>query len=448
MCLGIVLAEKDTMALRVWRGVRDYLHKLRFQRNAWLYLLSTILTGVAFGIYRLLFNFYVTSLNYDAALVGNLVSVSSLAALFGAFPAGYLCDRLGRKLSLLLSGAMLSASVIGIVLWHNPPGFYLMNVLSGLAQALTGVTSGPFLMENSGDQERTYLFSFNAGVQTIAASVGNWGGGQLPTWLGGWLGVSAVSATAYGWSIAVVGATSLLALLPLALLRQPQLPRSQRPTSLSPFQFLVRQPVLLFKLLAPQGIIALGAGLLMPFLNLFFRSAYSRSDAEIGTLFAFGSLSMGLGLLAAPPLAERWGKMRFVIFTQALSIPFLIMLGFSPQDWYGLAAAAYLIRVALMNMSSPVYQTFMMEQVGPEARATVAGLNSVLWNAGWFISPLVSGLLQVSFGFTPVFLGTIGTYVIAIVMMWFFFWRAPQGGRPAVAPALADPPDLAGQGHD
>ncbi len=438
------------MVHRVGLGIRGYIRRLRFRRNAWLYLLSAILTGVAFGIYRLLFNFFVLSLDpsYNEQLLGSLVSVSSGAAIVGAFPAGYLSDRLGRKTSLLIASALLSTSVLGVVLLRSPLGFYLMNVLSGLAQALQGVTSGPFLMENSGDEERTYLFSFNAGAQTIASSVGNWGGGQLPTWLGALLGVSAVSAPAYGGSIVVVGATSLLALLPLSLLRRPHFLPGERSQALSPFQFLRREPVLLLKLLTPQWIIALGAGLLMPFMNIFFRGAYGSSDAEIGTLFALGSLSMGLGLLAAPPLAERWGKMRFVIFTQALSIPFLIMLGFSPRDWFWLAAAAYLIRVALMNMSGPVYQTFMMEQVGPEARATVASLNSILWNTGWFVSPLVSGLLQANFGFAPVFLGTISTYVLAIAMMGLFFWRAPAAARPAVATVAASEADPASEQPD
>jgi hypothetical protein len=82
-------------------------------------------------------------------------------------------------------------------------------------------------------------------------------------------------------------------------------------------------------------------------------------DPVIGSLFAWGSLAMGIGLLIAPPLAERIGKIQRVAVTQALSIPFLIMLGFAP--WFWMSATAYYNRLALMNMSSPVYQTFVME---------------------------------------------------------------------------------------
>ena len=105
----------------------------------------------------------------------------------------------------------------------------------------------------------------------------------------------------------------------------------------------------------------------MPFMNVFFREQYGQTDPAIGALFAWGSLAMGVGLIAAPPLAERMGKIQLVVVTQALSIPFLILLGFAP--WYWLSVIAYLVRVALMNMSTPIYQTFVMERVDASARA-------------------------------------------------------------------------------
>jgi MFS family permease len=115
------------------------------------------------------------------------------------------------------------------------------------------------------------------------------------------------------------------------------------------------------------------------------------------------------------------GKIQLVVITQGLSIPFLIMLGFAP--WFWMSVVAYYVRVALMNMSSPVYQTFVMEHVEPSARATVASLNSMSWNFGWAFSPMISGWLQVRYGFGPPFIGTIILYVVSVVMYWAFFWR-------------------------
>jgi MFS family permease len=407
---------------RLAQGLNAYAGKLRlFRPNARLYLLSVIISGVAFGVFRLLFNFYVLSLGYDEALLGRLLTVTSLVALAGALPAGYFSDRLGRKLSLLLAALLGAAGVAGMVFWPTPTGFYLMNSLMGISQSLAGVTFGPFLVENSDEEERTYLFSFSFGIQMVAGFVGNWLGGRLPAWMGDALGTGATSSSAYGWAILIVAGASFLGLIPLLLLRRQKTARQKGENSVSPFEFARRRPALLFKLVMPLLITSLGAGLLMPFMNIFYRSAYGQSDAAIGGLFAIGSLFMAAGLLAAPPLADRWGKMRVVVVTQALSIPFLVTMGFAP--WYWLSAGSYLVRLGLMNMSNPVYQTFVMEQVDESSRATVASLVSMSWSFGWAFSPTLSGWLQVQYGFTPVYLGTIGTYIVAIVLYWLFFWK-------------------------
>lgn len=423
-----------TVSFRILDGTRTYAHKLRlFRRNARLYLLNTIVTGLSFGVFRLLFNFYVLSLGHDEALLGRLLTGRSLIALGGALPAGYFSDRLGRKFSLLLSSLLLSFAVLGMVVWRSVPVLYLMTALMGLSQSLAGVTKGPFLMENSGEDERTYLFSFDMGLRMMAMFVGNWFGGQLPAWLGEAAGVSPTSSTAYGWAIACIAGISFVGLLPLVLLRRQRTARQAGRPTLSPFQYARQEPVLLFKLISPMLVTSLGAGLLMPFMNVFFRSVHDRSDAAIGVLFAWGSLAMGIGLLSAPPLADRWGKIRVVVVTQALSIPFLFTLGFAP--WFGLSALAYLVRLTLMNMSNPVYQAFVMEQAEPEARATVASLVSMSWNVGWSVSPTISGWLQVRYGFDPVFVGIIRAYVVAIYLYWRFFWRGDRA--PVSEPEFA-----------
>ena len=407
-------------------------HIRAFKPNARFYLLNVILTGAVMGVFRLIFNFYVLSLGFDEALLGNLITTSSFVALIAALPLGYLADIIGRKNSLVLSGVLLSLSILIMALWQSETSFYSMNVLSGIAQSLAGVTMSPFLMENSSEKERTYLFSFGQGLQMTMASVGNWIGGYLPTWMGNAKNVMATSSVAYGDSIFIIGIGAALAIIPLVFLTSPKLAHSQR-AIFAPFQYAAKNPMLLTKLVLPMLLTSLGAGLVMPFMNVFFRQVHHQPDPVIGTLFAWGSLAMGVGLLIAPPLAERTGKIQLVVITQALSIPFLILLGFSPIFWVG--AATYYVRLALMNMSSPVYQTFIMEHVEPSARATVASLTSMAWNFGWAFSPTISGWLQVRYGFGPSFMGTIILYTISVIMYWAFFWRGSIAAIPATASA-------------
>ena len=416
----------------IGRSLREYSVKVRlFSLNARLYLLNVIIIGAAMGVFRLLFNFYVLSLGFDEALLGRLITTSSLTALLAALPMGYLADVMGRKKSLLISGALTSSSILVMVLWPTEETLYGMNVVSGIGQSLGAVTMAPFLMENSGEKERTYLFSFSSGLQMAMASVGNWIGGYLPTWIGNSRGVPAISSEAYAGALLIVSLTIAFGLLPLSLLRTPRLQRSDK-SVFAPINYASKNPALLGKLILPLLITSLGAGLIMPFMNVFFRQVHHQPDPVIGSLFAWGSLAMGLGLLLAPPLADRMGKVRFVVVTQSLSIPFLIILGFSPLFW--MSAIAYYIRLALMNMSGPVYQTFVMEQVEPSARATVASLASMAWNFGWAFSPTISGYLQVQFGFGPSFLGTITLYIISTIMYYAFFLHGKEHQVPAPSP--------------
>lgn len=423
---------KSNFAFSLSRMLSDYAVRVRaFRPNARLYLLNVMVTGAAMGVYRLLFNFYVLSLGFDEAMLGTLITVTSLTALLAALPMGYLADLLGRKRSLMISGWMISISILVVVFWPNEASLYAMNVLSGLAQSLAAVTNAPFLMENSGEKERTYLFSFSAGIQMAMASVGNWVGGYLPTWVAGFRDISPTSSQAYAGALLVIGLTAALGVLPLVWLRTPRLRRAER-SIFAPIAYARQHPVLLGKLVLPMLVTSIGAGLIMPFMNVFFREVHHQPDPVIGSLFAWGSLAMGVGLLVAPPLADRMGKIRLVVVTQGLSIPFLVLLGFSPIFW--VSAAAYYVRLALMNMSSPVYQTFVMEHVDDSARATVASLVSMAWNFGWAFSPTISGFLQVRYGFGPPFLGTIVLYAVSILLYWSFFQR--RAPLPAPAPAM------------
>jgi len=404
--------------------LRTYAEKLhQFSPNARWYLASVVITGASMGVFRLLFNFYVLSQGYDETLLGNLITASSLTALLVALPMGYLADRLGRKRSLILGAAAVSLAVWVMVLLPSAGMFVAMNVLMGLGQSLSGVSMGPFLMENSGDTERTYLFSFSSGFQTASAFVGNWIGGYLPTWIGAAIGVSPMATLAYGGALMVIASVAALGIVPLLALRTPRLAANQR-SAFAPLTYFGSHAGILSKLVLPMLVTSIGAGLIMPFMNVFFRTVYHQPDPVIGSMFAWGSLAMGVGLLIAPPLADRFGKIQLVVVTQALSIPFLALLGFAP--WFGLSALAYYFRLALMNMSGPVYQTFVMEHVDKEGRATVASLVSMASNFGWAISPTVSGWMQVRYGFDPAFAGTILLYTLSVALYWWFFWKSPR----------------------
>ncbi len=414
--------------------VSIYLKRIgQFSRNARFFLLSAILSGAALGVYRLLFNFFALSLDLNASIIGHILTISSVVALLLALPLGYLADTLGRKVSLLIGAALISLAIGCMVLFPSEAMFYAMSAVMGAAQSLSAVTMAPFLLENSGTEERTYLFSLSQGLSMTASFVGNSIGGYLPGWIGQARNVEPTSSTAYAGALLIVAIVSAFALLPLFFLRTPRLGTSER-SLFAPLGYAFKNRNTIGRMVLPMLITSIGAGLFMPFMNIFFRVVHNQPDPVIGNVLAWGALAMGVGLIIAPPIAERIGKIQLVVITQGLSIPFLIMLGYAP--WFWMSALAHYVRLSLMNMGGPVYNAFVMEQVEPRSRALVASLTSMAWNFGWAFSPSISGWLQVEYGFGPVYLAVIIIYTLSVFLYWKFFWRS----KPAegVEPVPAD----------
>jgi MFS family permease len=249
--------------------------------------------------------------------------------------------------------------------------------------------------------------------------VGSWLGGYLPTWAAQIRGSEPTASEAYALALLAVSAAAAIGFIPLIFLKPAKGTSVEQTAKFSPFTFMRKEPKLMAKLLGPMLLISVGAGFFMPFMNVFFRQVHNQPDPVIGTLFAWGSLAMGIGLMIAPPIADRLGKIRLVVLTQGLSIPFMILLGFAPV--FLLSAAGYYARLTLMNMSNPIYQTFVMEQVEASARSTVASLVSMVMSFGRAFSPTVSGYLQVSYGFGPPFAIAISLYALAVIFYWLFF---------------------------
>lgn len=413
--------------------VKVYFSRLRqFSPNARLLLASLILTGASLGVYRLLFNFYALSLGIDENIIGNFITINSMTALIVALPMGYLADMIGRKKSFLLGGAAVSLAVVGMVIWPHLWVLYAMNVIMGAGQSLSGVTMAPFLLENSGEEERTYLFSMSSGLQMLASFAGNSIGGYLPGWIAKSRGLEATSSGAYAGALGIIAIFSVFGLLPFLAMKTRHLKNEDR-SLFAPLGYAIKNWSVFGKLILPMLITSIGAGLFQPFMNIFFRVVHNQPDPVIGNVLAWGALAMGIGLLIAPPIADRIGKIQLVVITQGLSIPFLVMLGYSP--WFWMSAIGYYVRLSLMNMGGPVYNAFVMERVEPKARALVASLTSMSWNFGWAFSPSISGWLQVRYGFAPVFLLVILLYSLSVYMYWNSFWRKPSAVTAQATPA-------------
>ena len=401
-------------------GTGNYLSRIRsFGSNARWYLLFSLMSGFAMGIMRLLFNFYVLSLGFDPSVLGLLVALPPIVITMSAIPMGMLGHRIGFRHTLMLGVVLMSGALVGISLSTVLVSLALFSILRGLSRTMLQVSSAPFMAENSGTEERTHLFSVQFASRMFANFFGLLLAGVLPGLIAGALNVGAESPAAYRGALLVGATLYALALLPLTRTKsEPIVHGSAEPMRL---REMFHPPGLLFRLFLPQVVIGLGAGALVPFLNVFFRTKFGVPDATLGALFAVQSVLMAFATLIGPALADRWGKTRTVVGVQLLSVPFLGILGYVPM--LSLSAVGFLCRAALMNAANPLYTAFAMEKVSAKQRGAASAMMQMSWQGTRAISSLASGYLQEISGFTLLFPITIVMYSMASVLIYVFFVR-------------------------
>jgi len=202
--------------------------------------------------------------------------------------------------------------------------------------------------------------------------------------------------------------------------------------------FPIRDRAGFVRLVLPGFLISLGAGQVIPFLNIYIERKFGLQLAGLNILFAISNLGTMFAVLLQPALARRMGKIGSVVFVQGVSIPFLLVLGFSPAFWT--VAVALTVRNALMNAGNPIFNAFAMERVSAGERATLSATMSVLWSLGWVIAGPWYSFLQARLGFDAGyavnFITVITLYSVATLLYWVWFGRAERAKIRGAAPAL------------
>lgn len=404
---------------------KHYVQPLRtFDRDTRLFLWMTVINGIIFSGWQLFFNIYMLQSGFTRDFLGIVNSLPALTGLLLGIPIGRLSDRIGRRKALLIGILMSSLTYLGQVIFKQPVLIIIMAALGGIFFMLIIVSSAPLMMKLSDASNRTLLFSLNYGLQTVAGAVGSIFAGQLPAFFGDLLRVDSTSATAYQAVLIVTILFGTTALIPLWMMREPQTVRTRREAGVeSTDRFGLSR--LTAKLATPNFLIGMGAAILIPYMNVFFKDRFAISDSLLGLLFSLSSLFIGIGSLVGPRLTTRLGgKIRTVAFTQLSSVIFMLMIGFVPLLW--VAGFAFLMRAALMNMAAPLYSAFCMEQTPENQQGLTSSVLNIAWQIGWSVGPYISGVVQEQYGFTPLFLATTILYLIAIGVMWKFFHDAEQ----------------------
>ena len=365
-------------------------------------LLASFLIGIALSLSFLFLNFHLEAIGFDRALIGYANAVPAFAMVFLGLPVGFVMPRVGYVRSL---GAGLALSVIGtmaVALLQSTPLVFAGLLLSGLGQGVMMGASAPLLARLVPEAERVRVFAWQAALSTGAGILGNGVGGYLPALLGG-----------TGAALATAPLFLLLGALPL--LGVPEV-RGEGAA------FRIRHPDRWAKLILPQWIVSLGAGLVIPFLNLYLQDRFRLSYDTVGWIFALSQFATVAAMLIQPRIAARFGKVGAIVAMQAASLPFILVLAYVP--FLPLVTLALFMRGALMNAANPVFTALSMDLMADEERAAFTLFQAAMWNVGWAMGSSFSGRLQLALGtdaFLYLFAGMLALYTLATLCYLLFF---------------------------
>jgi MFS family permease len=416
-----LLNPSRTLNWKILEAVREYWRHINlFTTNVRLFLLGSFLISLTAAAAGLLLNLYLKERGADESYIGTILSAGALGATIVAIPAAFTLRRIKLKMVLLASTATYIAAVILISRLPIAKVLILVSLISGMALIFNRIAAAPFFMRNSTRQERTYIFSFNFGVMLMAGMIGSLASGWL---------VSQISKftsdiiMAYQWTFIMAGAIGFSAVIPFAMIKTADPSEEDKEADFS-LSLLKRQAKLYAKLLAPQFFVGIGAGLIIPFLNLYFRDRFGQTPDKIGFFFFAVNTTMLLGILAGPVMARKFGMVKTIVSTELLSIPFMIILAFTYS--LPIAFVAFLIRGALMNMAQPIGSNFGMEMVSKSEHALVNALMTLGWTSSWMISTAIGGMLIEKYGYTLPLMIAVILYIISAVLYYIFFGKSER----------------------
>ena len=179
---------------------------------------------------------------------------------------------------------------------------------------------------------------------------------------------------------------------------------------------------LIFKAISPLILISIGAGLTIPFVNLFFNSVFGLTSSNFSLLGSITSFLVFIFSLLVPFLRKKYGYWMTIVVVQSLAICCLIFMAI--MELYAefsfaivIAVIAFILRQPLMHMAHPAANELLMNYVGKNNQELISALSSSLWSASWFVSAKVFEWLRLlEFRYYEIFLITAALYVIGVIL--------------------------------
>jgi drug/metabolite transporter (DMT)-like permease len=177
--------------------------------------------------------------------------------------------------------------------------------------------------------------------------------------------------------------------------------------------------------LIPTLIIAVGAGLTIPFIGIFFFNVHHVSTGSFSLLNGIASILVAVSAMLVPFIKKSIGYKIAIPATQSFAVLALVLLA-TTQFYAHLGIALYIailcfmLRQPLMNMAGPMTSELVMKYTGRRNQEMVSALTAAIWSGSWFISSLIFKLLRSS-SWSYVYIFLITAFLYGIGVVWYYY---------------------------
>ena len=371
----------------------------------------------------LVLNIFLRKQGFSDPEIASFNSLRFIGALAFALPLGIYIR--GKKLKPFFILAALivpltSALIIESVYREIIPLIKLAFLLWGIGMMLMRVCSLPFIIRNTSSDNSTEALSLSASTWSLATIFSGIIISSLD-WvnnfsLGKW--ILYFNERSILWIITILGVSSIFFALSINEKEHDTSDNDANIISL----YKNYDWKIIIKALSPLIMISIGAGLTIPYVNLFFNSVFNLSSSEFSILGSITAFLVFTFSLLVPSIRKKYGYWLTIVVVQALSICCLVIMAL--MELYVtysfaliIALIAYIFRQPLMHMAHPASNELLMNYVGKRNQELISALSSSLWSASWFISAKVFEWLRLlDFQYYEIFLITAGLYIIGNIL--------------------------------
>ncbi len=384
-------------------------------RNIRIYLLTTLLINLGFGVFQTDFNLYILSLGLSADFLGVVLSLTPFAQAIAAIPIGYMAEKIGYKRALLLVNLVVGTAYLLRVISPHPWLIMAASFLAGVMACGYFIIQLPFISHYAGNN-REVAYSINSIVYYTSLSLGAMAGGFLPKLIAP---LAADESTTFRFILVACSLIILAGTIPLFFLDQDE-PDKNRRISLSPYISSIDANTIKFA--AIEMFVGLSFAFLMFFMNLIYINHYQASLQSYGLMNACLIIPMIAMLMIGPRLSRRFKNIRVILASRLLSAIFAFITGITTNALLG--GSAYILFRSSLSLAQTLWFSFAVSVATRRSRMATSAWLEITFQIGLGIAAILGGKLVGAGAYSYLSFISAGVMLVAFILSLVFFAKA------------------------